>query len=152
MKSLVLPGDAAAVLQARFPDSAIRVSPFGVYVAPEILVQVCEFLRDDPGQAFNYLTSITAVDFIEENYLEVVYHLVSMAKGTLLVLKVRTADRDDPVVPSVIDIWRTAEFQEREIYDLFGIRFAGHPDLRRIFLWDEFKGYPLRKDFLPLSQ
>jgi NADH/F420H2 dehydrogenase subunit C len=152
MKSLVLPGDAADILKARFPESAISVSAFGVYVAADHLIEVCEFLRDDPEQAFNYLTSVTAVDFIEEDYLEVVYHLVSIAKGTLLVLKVRTADRDEPIVPSVIDVWRTAEFQEREIYDLFGIRFAGHPDLRRIFLWDEFKGYPLRKDFLPLSQ
>jgi NADH:ubiquinone oxidoreductase subunit C len=94
----------------------------------------------------------TAVDYIEDDYFEVVYLLRSLRHNHELALKVRTASRDDPVVPSLVDLWQTAEFQEREIYDLFGIRFAGHPDLRRLFMWDEFRGHPLRKDFLPLAQ
>ncbi|MBI5692403.1 MAG: NADH-quinone oxidoreductase subunit C [Verrucomicrobia bacterium] len=83
-------------------------------------------------------------------YFEVVYHLYSMAlKHGPVILRTRTADRTDPAsLPSLTPIWRACEFQEREVYDLFGIRFTGHPDLRRILMWDEFKDYPMRKDYV----
>ncbi len=86
----------------------------------------------------------------EPGYLEVIYHLFSMAKkhGPVIV-RIRTANRTDRVgVPSVTPIWRSAEFQEREIFDLYGVVFEGHPDLRRILMWDEFKDYPMRKDYV----
>src|SRR3972149_943495 len=79
---------------------------------------------------------------------EVVYHLLSIGHNLAATLKVRTHDRENPEVPSVTLVWRGAHFQERETYDLMGIRFQGHPDLRRIFLWDGFPGHPLRKDWL----
>ncbi|GIW10992.1 MAG: hypothetical protein KatS3mg061_2049 [Dehalococcoidia bacterium] len=94
----------------------------------------------------------TAVDYIEDDYFEVVILIRSLSQNRELALKVRTDHRDDPVVASLFAIWPSAEFQEREIYDLFGIRFAGHPDLRRLFMWEEFRGHPLRKDFLPQAQ
>ena len=81
------------------------------------------------------------------NFLEVVYHLESTIHGHQLVLKVRTADRENGAIDTVSDIWRTAEFHEREVYDLMGIRFTNHPDLRRLFLEEGWKGHPLRKDY-----
>ncbi|GIW08042.1 MAG: hypothetical protein KatS3mg060_2847 [Dehalococcoidia bacterium] len=146
------PADAAALIRARFPEAVEAVDGFAVRLATSALVEVCQYLRDEPSLAFDYLVMETAVDYIEDDYLELVYVVRSLQHNREVVLKVRTDGRDDPVVPSLVDIWQTAEFQEREIYDLFGVRFAGHPDLRRLFLWDEFRGYPLRKDFLPLAQ
>jgi NADH-quinone oxidoreductase subunit C len=87
---------------------------------------------------------------VEPGYLEVVYHLYSMAKkhGPVIV-RMRTANRtDDVTLPSMTPIWRGAEFQEREVFDLYGVVFAGHPDLRRILMWDEFKDHPMRKDYV----
>lgn len=152
MTTRLAPADVAALIRARFPDAVQGVDPFAVRLAADALVEVCRYLRDEPSLAFDYLVMETAVDYIEEDYFEVVYLLRSLQHNHELALKVRTASRDDAVVPSLVDLWQTAEFQEREIYDLFGVRFAGHPDLRRLFMWDEFRGHPLRKDFLPLSQ
>ena len=81
-------------------------------------------------------------------YFEIVYHLLSMRRNASVVLKTRCYGRDEPVVPSVVDIWRGAELQEREIWDLMGIRFEGHPNMKRVLLWEEFPGHPLRKDYL----
>ena len=152
MTTTLAPAEAAEIIRARFPESVEAVDAFGVRVAATALVEVCQFLRDEPSLAFDFLVMETAVDYIDEDYFEVVYLLRSLRHNRELALKVRTADRDDPIVPSLVPLWQTSEFQEREIYDLFGIRFAGHPDLRRLFMWDDFRGYPLRKDFLPLAQ
>jgi NADH/F420H2 dehydrogenase subunit C len=103
-------------------------------------------LKGDPEFSFDYLFCLTGTDLAKN--LEVVYHLESTLHRHELVLKVRTAGRENPVVDTVCDVWRTAEFLEREVYDLLGIRFNNHPDLRRIFLDDEWKGYPLRKDYV----
>jgi NADH:ubiquinone oxidoreductase subunit C len=82
------------------------------------------------------------------DYFEVVYHLISLKHNHSLVLKTRCHDRGKPVVPSVVGIWRSADFQEREAYDLMGIVFDGHPNLRRLLLWEGFAGHPLRRDYL----
>jgi NADH-quinone oxidoreductase subunit C len=95
---------------------------------------------------FDYLFCLSGVDMVK--YLEVVYHLESTVHRHELVLKVRTADRENPVVDTVCDIWKTAEFHEREVYDLLGIKFNHHPDMRRIFLDEDWKGHPLRKDYV----
>lgn len=150
MTTTLAPQAAAALAQPA--DAVVEATPHGLRVRPDRLVDLCRFLRDEPALSFDYLVMLTAVDYIEDDYFEVVYLLRSLGHNHELTLKVRTDNRDDPVVPSVIDVWQTAEFQEREVYDLLGVRFAGHPDLRRLFMWDEFRGYPLRKDFLPLSQ
>ncbi len=140
--------DATVALNEKFPgeitpDSRERFS--GLIVSPERLVEIAEYLRDDLG--FNYLSSVTGVDLIEDNQMEVVYHTYSIQKGGgAIVLKVQV-DRDDPVVPTLVPVWPGADFQEREIWDLFGIRFEGHPDLRRILMWEGFEGHPMRKDW-----
>ena len=115
-----------------------------VLVSAENLVAIARFLRDEPGLEFNYLSSITAVDYWE--YFEVAYLLQSIHLGQTIELKVRV-DRETPVVPSVVDVWKGANLQEREVYDLMGVEFSGHPDLTRVLLWEGFPGHPLRKDF-----
>ncbi len=138
------------------------------------LVAVARFVRDDPGLRLDYCSNVTGVDWLDRTekvktrqlvdgvekeveearripgYLEVVYHLYSMSrKHGPLILRVRTGDRDqDVTVPSLTPLWRGCEFQEREVYDLFGIRFEGHPDLRRLLMWDGFKDHPMRKDYV----
>jgi NADH-quinone oxidoreductase subunit C/D len=140
--------DATAALKERFPehiadDTRDRYS--GLIVDPTRLIEIGRFVRDDLG--FNYLSSVTGVDLIDENKMEVVYHAFSIEKGGgPVVLKVQV-DRDQAQVPSLVPIWPGASFQEREAWDLFGIRFEGHPDLRRILLWEGFEGHPMRKDW-----
>jgi len=102
-------------------------------------------LRQLPETAFDFLVCLSGVDFPE--FLTVVYHLESTTLKHFLVLKVNTPDRVDPIIDTVSDIWPTAEFHEREAYDLLGIRFKDHPDLRRLFLDDNW-GFPLRKDYI----
>ena len=140
-------------------------------------IAVARFLRDDPALRLDYCSNVTGVDWLDRTlkkkvkvkklvegeekeieeteeefhpgYLEAVYHLYSMAhKHGPLVVRLRTNDRAEGApLPSLTPIWRSAEFQEREIYDLYGIHFEGHPDLRRILMWDEFTDFPMRKDY-----
>jgi NADH-quinone oxidoreductase subunit C len=147
-------------------------------VDPAHALDVARFLRDDPELRMDHVTNMAGVDWpdtvvkqnvkktvqregkeeeIEETietvrsgYLEAVYHLYSMERRHgPVILRLRTENRSDRVeVPSLTPVWRGAEFQEREAYDLFGIQFTGHPDLRRILMWDEFTGYPMRKDYV----
>lgn len=141
-------------------------------------LDIARFLKNEPDLRFDYLSNVTGVDWldrtvkekvkvtkevdgeekevdetqerVEPGYLEVVYHLYSMElKHGPLVLRLRSRNRQDPVhLPSLTPVWRSAEFQEREVYDLYGIHFDGHPDLRRILMWDEFEDYPMRKDYV----
>jgi NADH/F420H2 dehydrogenase subunit C len=106
------------------------------------LVAVCRFLRDQLG--FDLLSCISGVDMLD--HLETVYHVRSIVRGQLLQIKVRL-DHEKPELDSVVSVWPTANWLERETYDLFGIKFAGHPDLRRMLLDDDFEGYPLLKSF-----
>ncbi len=129
-----------------FPGVVVEAAPEGVEVSAAALVDVCSHLRTDPGLAFDYLISLTAVDRLD--HFEVIYHLQSIGGNRLAVLKVRVPDREAPEVPSVTSVWWGAGLQEREAYDLMGIRFQGHPDLRRLFLWEGFAGHPLRKDWV----
>jgi NADH-quinone oxidoreductase subunit C len=115
-----------------------------VIVNPEALVNVCTYLRDDPETAFDLLICVSGVD--DRQTLWVVYHLYSTLKNHRAVLKVK-ADKSDPWVPTVTSVWPGANWFEREVYDLFGINFRGHPDLRRILLPDDWEGWPLRKDY-----
>jgi len=114
-------------------------------IPPAKLHALAVRLAGDADLAFDFLFCLSGVDMIQ--YIEVVYHLESTAHRHQAVLKVRVFDRDHGAVDTVCDIWRTAEFHEREIYDLLGIRFTNHPDLRRIFLEEEWIGHPLRKDY-----
>lgn len=120
-----------------------------VYVSRDRSHEILTWLRDTPGQEFNYLTDVTAVDYRDpERPLEVVYQLRSLGRKVDLRVKVALDKRSALEVPSVYDLWRGADWLEREVYDMFGITFTGHPDLRRILMWETYaEGYPLRKDF-----
>lgn len=159
-------------IRAALPDAKIslRTNPgpsgqHSLLVGNNDLLRVMRFLRDE--LAFDFLSNVTGVDWPDpakadavasdgdlrspQGFLETVYHLFSTTKRTgPLVLRARTNDRaENATIPSVVSIYRSAEFQEREIYDLFGIHFTGHPDLRRILMWDEFTDHPMRKDYVP---
>jgi NADH-quinone oxidoreductase subunit C len=110
---------------------------------------VLSWLKETPGQEFNYLTDVTAVDYRDpERPLEVVYQLRSLARRTDLRVKIPLDKRAALEVDSVFDLWKGADWLEREVFDMFGVRFRGHPDLRRILMWDTYaEGHPLRKDF-----
>jgi len=112
----------------------------------EELLQVALLLRNDPDLAFDSLMCLSGLDW--PNRLEVVYNLFSFKHRHKITLKVR-CPKDNPIVPSVAQIWPTANFHEREAYDLIGVRFEGHPDPRRILLPDDWEGHPLRKDYQP---
>ncbi|HEY1769000.1 MAG TPA: NADH-quinone oxidoreductase subunit C [Chthoniobacterales bacterium] len=144
----------------------------------EFATAIARFLRDDPTLLFDYCSNVTGVDWLDRTvkkkvkvkklvegveqeveetqeeffagYLEAVYHLYSIAlKHGPLIVRVRTSDRSlGARLPSLTPIWRSAEFQEREIFDLYGVHFDGHPDLRRILMWDEFVDHPMRKDYV----
>ena len=115
-------------------------------VKRERIVEICRFLKSEPGLDFDFLEDLTAVDWPKKNVIEVVYHLVSYQHRHVFKLKVE-ADRAASVVPTVEVVWKTANWFEREVYDLFGVDFPGHPDLRRIMLPDDWIGHPLRKDY-----
>ena len=144
-------------LRERFPDALVDVSErldeTTIIVRPDAIVDACRALRDDPTLQYNFLSTITAVDWLErEPRFDVVYHLMSLPTGAVLRLKIQVGDdeRPQPEAPSVTSVWPAANWYEREVYDLFGIRFAGHPDLRRIEMPDDWVGHPLRKDY-PLT-
>ena len=123
-----------------------------VVATREALTAVLAFCRDDARLAFDMLTDLTAVDYSkfpgreDGPRFEVVYHLYSLGHNHRLRVKVRV-DEDDPVVPTAVPLWPIADWLEREVWDMFGVRFAGHPDLRRLLLYEEFVGHPLRKDY-----
>ena len=123
-----------------------------LYITAENVLTAGQLVKTNSSLQFDHLSNLTAVDY--PDYIEVVYHLYSHALKHKLVMKVKLAKQEEelPQTPSVVLLWPTAEFQEREVYDLFGVEFNGHPDLRRILLPDDFVGYPLRKDFQLPSQ
>ena len=134
-------------LADNFPEAVTadeRSGYEGYLVKPENLHEVTRYLRDSLG--FDYLSSVTGVDYPAEGRLETVYHLYQSVGGSALVLKVQ-ASRDNPVVPSLVPVYAGADLQEREAWDLLGIHYEGHPDLRRILMWEGFHGHPLRKDW-----
>jgi NADH-quinone oxidoreductase subunit C/D len=134
-------------LSARFPGIVtpdVRKGYQGYLVNADNLIEVAAAIRDEMG--YDYLSSVTGVDYLPEGKMEVVYHAFRSTGGSGFVFKVQVP-RDDAVVPSLVPLYPGVEFQEREVWDLLGIRFDGHPDLRRILMWEGFNGHPLRKDW-----
>jgi NADH-quinone oxidoreductase subunit C len=118
-----------------------------LYLRPGHLIRACEFLRDEPGLRFRFLVDVTALDlYPQEPRFEVVYHLLSLETADRLRLKVRVGG-ENPRIPSAVSVWPAANAFEREVFDLFGIVFEGHPYLRRILMPEDWEGYPLRKDY-----
>jgi NADH-quinone oxidoreductase subunit C len=146
-RTKVLSGlDIAHRIEQRFPGAVEEAVPEFAMVAADKLIEVLTYLRDDEELNFKFLSSLTAVDRLE--WFEVAYHLESFKLNQATAVKVRTFDRENPKLPSAVTVWEGAHLQEREAYDLMGIYFEGHPDMRRLFLWDGFQGFPLRKDYL----
>jgi NADH-quinone oxidoreductase subunit C len=133
-------------LEQLMPDATFPVNlQYPEIIVPgEKLHNFCLELKSNPGLHFDFLISATAVDW--KDHFMMVYHLTSTTFRHTLVVKTRIDEREHPEVETISDIWKTAEFHEREVFDLFGIRFLHHPDLRRLFLEDDY-GFPLRKDF-----
>jgi NADH-quinone oxidoreductase subunit C len=136
----LLDGDAVEETHARHGDATARV-------ARQRVVPVMRFLREDPETRFEMLADLTAVDYLGETpRFEVVYHLYSLEKNQRLRIKARVPE-DDCAIDSIVAVWPAANWLEREVWDMYGIRFRGHPDLRRLLLYEEFQGHPLRKDY-----
>jgi len=138
-------------LTGRFGSDVLAThSDFGddtALVRRERIVEICTFLRDDPDLRFDFAMDLTGVDYLgEEPRFEVVYHLYSLEKKHRVRVKARVPE-EDPVIDSVIPIWVGMDWFEREAYDMYGILFRGHPNLKRILLYEQFEGYPLRKDY-----
>lgn len=117
-----------------------------ITVQPEHLHQLMSQLKNNPETNFNYLFCLSGVDWEKE--MGIVYHLESTVHRHTIVVKVKTTDRENPTFDTVCDIWYTAEFHEREVFDFFGIKFNNHPNLKRLFLTEEWDGFPLRKDYV----
>ena len=120
--------------------------PF-LFVDPAAIVDICRFLRDDPALKFEVLSDLTAVDWPKEEKIQLVYHLYSYSQRHQIVLKA-DLPRENPKIATTEGIWKVANWLEREVYDLFGVIFEGHTDLRRIMLPEDWVGYPLRKDYV----
>ena len=145
--TVALSGKEVAVkIEQQFPASIVESNIDSLLVKSQDLFDVISFLKNTPEFQFNYLSCITAVDYFD--YFEVVYYLVSMVHNHSIVIKTRCYGRENLAVPSIASLYQGANVQEREIYDLMGIKFEGHPNMKRIFLWDGFQGHPLRKDYL----
>ncbi len=142
-------GTIKQIIEEKFPSS-IEASEevFGnpvLTVKPSDIVSICRFLKENQELCFDYLMSLTAVELPDR--FDVVYHLYSITKKHYLTLKVKI-DKQKCEVPSVTTVWRAANWQEREVYDMFGIQFVGHPNLQRILLESTWEGFPLRKDYI----
>ena len=138
----------AGPLAAAVPDAVTRATEEWVEVRPERVRDVLRWLHDDPELDAKQLSSLCAVD--RHDRFEVVYHLQSLDRNHQIVVKAIVTEHEEPALPSSYPVYTGALLQEREVYDLMGIRFEGHPDLRRLFLWEGFPGFPLRKDFLQI--
>ena len=138
----------AARVQEAVPGSVdeLRQEQDVLWVKAPYIADVAEFLHRDGDLDFQFLNAVTAIDYV--GHFELVYHLTSFRRGHKSVVRARLEGRDDLRAPSVYHLWRGADFQEREVWDLMGIRFDGHPNMKRIMLWEGFEGHPLRKDFV----
>ncbi len=146
MTKPVATNQLAETLGKEVPGCVLEASDNHIVVKADSLLAVANYLKNTAGLEFDYLNYVTAVDY--NTYFLVIYNLTSLKNNLSLMLKTRCDNHDAPSVPSVTGIWNGAILQEREIFDLMGIKFENHPNLKRIFLWESFKGYPLRKDFV----
>ncbi len=144
-------GEIRKRIEDKFPgkvsSSDVEAGDPSIEVDADLLADLMTFLNSDQDLNFDSLMCLSGVDYGADDQLGVTYHLYSTAGGHRLVIKVKLP-REEPVVPSVCSLWRTAEWHEREAYDLFGIRFDGHPNLTRILLPEDWEGHPLRKDYV----
>jgi NADH-quinone oxidoreductase subunit C len=140
----------AEPLTSALPGIVTAVAEDWIEVAPARLVEALRWLRDSPQLDAKQLANVSAVD--RHDHFEVVYFLQSLDRNHLIEVKALVRDHEAPSLPSAYPVYKGALLQEREIYDLMGIHFEGHPDLRRLFLWEGYPGFPLRKDFLQIPE
>jgi NADH-quinone oxidoreductase subunit C len=146
--TMLLPGETVAErVRAGAPDAVREVHEKYVVLEPDLAFEAMRVIRDDEVLDGKFLTQLCSVDQVTR--IDVVYHFSSLAQNHIFEVKV-PADHARPRVPSITPLWIGANLQEREVYDLMGVEFEGHPDLTRLFLWDKFPGHPLRKDFMAL--
>ncbi len=158
---MATPNEIVGALTARFPDLSFELKPllmrgeepgdqFFVRVEPTALIEVLTFLRDDPATLFEQLIDLTCVDYLNfpdaADRYGIIYSLLSHTHNHRLWIKAFAND-PSPTIPSAMPVWKGADWMEREVFDMFGVVFEGHPDLRRILTWDGFKAHPLRKDY-----
>src|SRR5690349_10117881 len=149
-------GSELEAIRAKLAEAVLDAEAFRgddiVIVRREGLLESIRSLKEDAALAFDFLSDLTAVDYLgkKEPRFEVVYHLLSLTRHRRVRIKVAVPEAA-PEVDSLVPLWKAADWLEREVWDMFGIRFRGHPDLRRILLYEEFRGYPLRKDY-PVNQ
>ncbi len=137
-------------LRQKFPDAIVNTGEcreqHWVELKVDRLLEICRWLRDDPSNSYDYLVDVTATHWPDDPQpMELVYHLYSYTTGDRLRIKTRVGDQAP--VPSLAGLWKSADWNEREVYDMFGISFEGHPDLRRILMPDDYTDFPLRKEF-----
>ena len=145
MTKVLLGSEIEDILRSNFKNQIEVVGKDYVQISNDKSLDLFNYLKID--QKYDLLSSVTSVDRI--SHFEVVYHLTSLQKNESLVIKIKCGEgRIDPKVKSVVSVWRGAELQEREIYDLMGIMFEDHPNMKRLLLWENFEGHPLRKDFV----
>ena len=151
--ALTLPGlkqlggaELAERVDGGVPGAVDRWTDDTLWINPPFISRVAGFMHKDGDLDMEYLNSISAIDYI--GHFELVYHLTSLTHNHSLVLKTTLPGRDDVEAPSVIEVWQAADLQEREVWDLMGVRFTGHPNLKRVLTWEGFPGHPLRKDHL----
>ncbi len=145
MTKVLLGSEIEDILRSNFKNQIEAAGEDYVQISNDKSLDLFNYLKID--QKYDLLSSVTSVDRI--SHFEVVYHLTSLQKNESLVIKIKCGEgRIDPKVKSVVSVWRGAELQEREIYDLMGIMFEDHPNMKRLLLWENFEGHPLRKDFV----
>ena len=140
-----------AAIERALPGASVSVDGASLRVGPVDLLRVCRWLAGAADCHLDYVANLTAADYPPDR-IDMVYHLGSMSRKHGPVTLKTTLPRANPSVASLTPLFRGAEFQEREVYDLFGVRFEGHPDLRRILMWEGFQGHPMRKDYVPENQ
>ena len=136
----------AQQIEERFPGAVLEASGTTILIKGQSLFSVAQFLKDTPHLYFDFLNTLVGTDYLD--YIEVVYFLESYKHNHKIFLKARAYDRDNATLPSVTPLWKGADLQEREVYDLLGVSFTGHPKMKRIVMWPGFEGHPLRRDFL----
>ncbi len=142
-------------IKGQFPDKVLDSHSFRddetFLVKKESVYEIMKYLRDDPDMLFNFMMDLTAVDYMgKDPRFEVVYHLYSLRHNKRVRIKAPVTE-SDPTIDSIVSLWVAADWYEREVYDMYGIRFNNHPNLKRILLYEEFEGHPLRKDY-PLKK
>jgi NADH-quinone oxidoreductase subunit C len=146
MTTAVAGADIAAKLPANLTENVVETQENSLLVKSTAIKDILAFLKSAPGLEFNYLNDMTATDYWD--YFEIVYQITSITHNQKMSVKTRLPGRNDLSLPSVVSVYMGADYQEREIFDLLGIKFEGHPNLKHIVLWEGFQGYPLRKDYL----